>query len=214
MTLQELTRLIAHGEGLHLEFKRRVPAAPRIAKEVIAFANTSGGRLFLGVHDDGTVGGVRDAEEEEFALRSALNYHCEPAIAYEILRIPITGGRDVIMVNVPESQDKPHYLVDDEKGTARAAYVRVGEMSVEASKEAVRLMRSETDPADTLFEFGETEQMLMRYLESYGRITVMQFANLANISRRRASKTLIKLARANILRIHSDARHDYFTPSF
>jgi predicted HTH transcriptional regulator len=214
MTLQELTRLVMQGEGLLLEFKRRVPAAQRISKEVIAFANTKGGRILLGVDDDKTIVGVRDAEEEEYALRSALAYHCDPPVPHDMERVHITGSRDVIVVTVPESQDKPHFLIDDEKGTQRSAYVRVGEMSVEASREAVRLMRHELEPSDTLFEFGDKEQILMRYLDSYGRITVVQFAKLANISRRRASQTLIKLAQANVLRIHSDARHDYFTPAF
>ena len=69
MNLEELNRVVQLGEGLTLEFKTRVPKPERIAKEVIAFANTIGGRLLLGVDDDGTVKGVRDSDEEEYALK-------------------------------------------------------------------------------------------------------------------------------------------------
>ena len=55
MTFRELSQLVTLGEGQHLEFKKRVPAPERITKEVIAFANTGGGRLLLGIDDDGTV---------------------------------------------------------------------------------------------------------------------------------------------------------------
>jgi sulfite reductase beta subunit-like hemoprotein len=56
--------------------------------------------------------------------------------------------------------------------------------------------------------------MLMRYLDNYGRITVKQFASLANISDRSASRTLVLLTRANVLRLHADHRHDYFTLAY
>lgn len=213
MTLRELSQLVALGEGPHLEFKRRVPGAERITKEVIAFANTRGGRLLLGVADDGAIVGVRDAEEEEFALRRALNEHAEPHVAFSTERIEVTKKRNVIVVFVPDSSEKPHFLTDG-NGGPRAAYVRVDHMSVEASPEAVRLMRVRRNPTDVLFEFGEKEQALMRYLDSYGRISVEQFASLADISPRRASQTLVLLTRANVLQFHADAKEDYFTLAY
>lgn len=217
MTLQELNQLVALGEGSHLEFKRKVPKAERIAKEVIAFANTNGGRLLLGVDDDGTVVGVRDAEEEEFVLHHALSAHCDPPVAYNAERVQVTNRREVIIVYVPASKDKPHFLVNGatENGApGRTAYVRVDDKSVEASRESVRLMRADPSAEKVTFEFGEKELMLMRYLEKYGRITVRQFASLANIPRRSASQTLVLLTRASILRLHTDAKHDYFTLAY
>lgn len=210
MHLPDLTRLAASGEGAFIEFKRKVPRGERIAKEVIAFANTSGGRLLLGVGDDGSVVGVRDAEEEEFALRRALAAHCDPPVEFSTERVPVSNRRDAIVVTVPESPDKPHFLVPEAQGP-RLAYVRVDDMSVEASREAVRLMRARRAPDNVLFEFGEKEQMLMRYLEHYGRITVDQFAQMAGIPRRRASQTLVLLTRANVLQLHADPRRDFFT---
>ncbi len=214
MNLQELSQLVSLGEGPSLEFKRKVPKPERIAKEVIAFANTRGGRLLLGVDDDGAITGVRDAEEEEFALHQALNTHCDPPVEFETERVQVTPKRDVILVSVPESAGKPHFLITGENGSKPAAYVRVDDMSVEASRESVRIMREEKKNTDVLFEFGEKEQVLMRYLDSYGRITVEQFATLVNISKRSASQTLVILVRANILRLHSDARQDYFTLAY
>lgn len=213
MTLQELTQLASLGEGDNLEFKRKVPRPARIAKELIAFANTNGGRLLLGVDDDGSVVGLRDSEEEEFALRRALDTYSDPVVSYTVERIPVAHRRDVIVVSVPESREKPHFLTPPENGQ-RTAYLRAKDKSVEASREAVRLMRT-SDEADTAtFEFGDTELMLMRYLDDYGKITVKQFARIANISRRKASSTLVSLAKANILRLHADARHDYFTLAY
>ncbi len=210
MNLRQLSQLVSLGEGQHLEFKKRVPGSERIAKEVIAFANTGGGRLLLGIDDDGTVVGVKDAAEEEYVFQEALSRHSRPRVAFTSERISITKKRDVIVVVVPVSKQKPHFLIDGQNG-ARTAYVRIEDMSVEASREAVRLMRAGQNPQDVFFEFRDKEQILLRYLDHYGRISVAQFASLAGIPPRAASQTLVLLTRAKVLQHHSDPREDYFT---
>jgi hypothetical protein len=216
MTLRELEQIVSLGEGVSLEFKRKVPKARRIAKEVIALANTHGGRILLGVDDDGTLAGVDDAAEEEFVLRRAIETHCTPAIDYDTERVVIAPRRDVIVVRVPESARKPHHLVGDasaesvDVGGDGTPYVRVEEMSVEASPESVRMMREDGDDGMSL-QFGEVESLLMRYLDDYGRITVDQFARLADIPTDRASETLVSLAKADLLQFHTDRDEDYFT---
>ena len=217
MDAQDLRRLVALGEGPHLEFKYRVPRPDRIAKEVIALANSGGGRLLLGVGDDGTLVGLKDAEEELFAFRGALDAHCEPPVQLRIEGVRVSRRREVLVIDVPQSAEKPHFLVEgSEKNGERkkTAYVRVGHESVEASKEAVRLMRSERRPRDVRFTFGEQEQQLMKYLERYERITVREYARLAAVPFSKASRTLVLLAEARILRLHSAVGEDYFTVAY
>jgi predicted HTH transcriptional regulator len=229
MTLRALQRLVARGEGERLEFKRRVPEGPRIAREVIALANAGGGRLLLGVADDGEVAGLQYATEEAFAFRHAVERYCRPPVEYETQQVPLDARsahdrrRDVIVVTVPESESKPHGLVDADHGSATGgeggepgeenagvAYVRVGEMSVEASPEAVALMEAGEEEPGVTFQYGEKEQLLMRYLEDYTRVTVGQFAKMAGIDEAEASQTLLTLAKADILQIQADREEDYF----
>ncbi len=216
MELHDLKRYVSFGEGTYIEFKRRVPAPERIAKEVIALANARGGKVFVGVDDDGTIRGVRDVEEERFALRQALDAHTDPPVPFEIEAVPVTPKREVLVVDIPESREKPHYLVGVENGNgkARTAYVRVADQSIEASREAVRLMKHERDPHDVRFEFGDKERVLMRYLDRHEQITVETFARLVDIPKRRASQTLVLLAKANLLRLHPDEKADYFTLAY
>lgn len=213
MNLDELKRLVALGEGKHLEFKRRVPSPERIAKEVVAFANSDGGKVLLGVDDDGQISGLKDVQEELFLLENALERHCDPPIDFRISTLPVSRRREVLVIDVPNSADKPHFLVRPENGSKGVAYVRVDDRSIEASKELVRLMRWKKNPTDTRFEFGPKEQLLMRYLDSYHRITVDQFARVANVPVKAASWKLLLLTRAGILQLHPDDREDYFTLS-
>jgi len=215
MTLRELKQLVSLGEGISLEFKRRVPRDERIAKEVIALANTQGGRILVGVDDDGEITGLDDASEQEFLLRRAIERRTQPVVDIRTERIVVAPRRDVILVTVPESDQKPHQLVgDDDPSGDGTAYVRVEDMSVEASEESVEMMESANSVNGVTFEFGEAESLLMRYLDDYGRITVGEYAKLADISTERASATLVRLSKANLLRLHADRKEDYFTLAY
>lgn len=210
MTVFDLKRLVARGEGRHLEFKRRVPEPERMAKEVVAFANSGGGQLLLGVDDDGTIVGVKDSEEEEFALRRALEMNCRPGVAWSSERIRITSKRDVILVTVPDSPRKPHFIVMNEEDGSGPAYVRVDDMSLEASPESVMLMQHEYSPNGVNFEFGEKELLLMRYLEQYSKVTVEGFAQIADLDIPTAGKLLVTLTRAGVLDQYREARGDFY----
>jgi len=218
MNVDDLKRLVALGEGAHLEFKHRVPRPDRMAKEVIALANTGGGRVLLGVDDDGSIVGVKDSNEELFALQNALESYCEPPVTLNVEGVRVSRKRDVLVIDVPRSAVKPHYLRKGARNGSepndRKAYVRVGAESVEASREAVKLMKAERNPRDTRFTFGEAEQKLMAYLERYERITVREYARLAGIPPKRASHTLVLMARAEVLRLYSDPKEDYFTVAY
>lgn len=216
MTVRELEQLVALGEGISLEFKRRVPRPERIAKEIVALANTNGGRIVLGVGDDGTITGVGDAAEEEFLLRQATTAHCTPPVEYRTERIVVGDRNDVVVVTVPESTQKPHFVVDDpppENGEG-TAYVRVEERSIEASDDTVNRLEDQGPDEAVTFEFGETESLLMRYLDDYGRITVPELAQLADISPEQASQTLLRLTRADLLHLNAAEEGDYFTLNY
>jgi len=210
MTLEEVKRLVLRGEGRYLEFKRRVPEPERLAKEVVAFANSGGGRLFLGVDDDGTIVGVKDSAEEEYSLRQALSMNCRPAVRWGSERIAVSNKRDVILVTVPESHRKPHFLVQNEEDGSGPAYVRIDDMSVEATPESVSLMKAEHSDEGVNFEFGEKELLLMRYLEQYGRVTVSGFAQIADLNNAEAGRLLVTLTRAEVIDQHREHRGDFY----
>lgn len=215
MTRRELEQLVELGEGISLEFKRRVPQPERIAKEIVALTNTHGGRIVLGVDDDGTILGIDHASEEEFLLRQAVQAHCRPEVEYRTERIVVEPRCDVLVVTIPESASKPHAVVaNGEEGDAGKAYVRVEAKSIEASPETIQELREQQNRSGVTFEFGDTESLLMRYLDDYGRISVPQLAQLADISPERASQTLLRLTKADLLHLHPDEEGDYFTLNY
>lgn len=213
MKRHELREIISHGESSTVEFKRKFTTVDKIAREIIAFANTTGGMLIIGVDDNGTIVGV-ESEKEQIAQVEACTLVITPELqlATEVVEIEF---RDVVVIHVPNSQNKPHRLVSDdpdERPHQRKAYIRQGEKSVTASREMTRILASQnpTSPPMTL-SIGDRERRLFTYLERHGRASVTDFARLVNISKRRAAQILVKLVRAGVVHINSDAGGDFYT---
>ena len=219
MDARHVREMIEEGEGFEIEFKRRVSAPEKIARTLIAFANTRGGHMLFGVDDDGSIVGVESEKSEADLILEAGTVFCEPEIRPEI-DIVAFSGKDVIVASVPESGQKPHTFLGngDDQDSANGGirvYIRVNDKTVLASKEVVRILRSERpDTPPMRIAIGENERRLFRHLEENERITVRQFADLVNISDRRATRTLVALVRAGVLRIHTLERTDFFTMTF
>ncbi|MGA9121145.1 MAG: RNA-binding domain-containing protein [Bacteroidota bacterium] len=216
MDYRDVDSFIEQGEGFEVEFKRKVSSPEKIARALIAFANTGGGHILFGVDDDGTVVGVESEKSEVYLIQEAGQDFCLPPITPEI-DIVAYDGTDVIVAYVAESDNKPHqYTGPNEHGEQNTrVYIRVNDKSVLASREVVKVLKDERPDAPPLkLEIGKNEKQLLSYLDSHERITTKEFCRLVNISERRAARTLATLVRAGVIRIHTAERTPYFTLAF
>src|ERR1041384_3959823 len=113
VTRKDVMALIAEGEGLRIEFKRKFSSPEKIAKEMIAFANTSGGTILFGIDDNKDVIGVESEKGEAELIDMAAKFYCKPEINYS-LDIQHIYNKDVVIIKIPESKTKPHYLIENE----------------------------------------------------------------------------------------------------
>ncbi len=209
MNLEQLNNIIFEGEGLTVEFKRKVSSPEKIARAMIAFANTHGGVLIFGIDDDGSVVGVDSEKEEIDLIFQAATENCYPPIDPKI-EIFELNGKDVIVVTVERSENRPHHLVSS-NGDAGKVFIRIGSQNVIASEEMIKLIKSESEEQPLRITIGEKERRLLNYLDNFGRITVKEFSRLVNIAESEASDILVNLVRAGILKIHATGTDDYFT---
>lgn len=209
MTRKELLELIAGGESSTVEFKRKITKPEKIAKEIIAFANTKGGYLIIGVDDDCKIYGVDSEKYETEEIINSCHNYIDPPIEPEI-EITNLKGKYVVVCYIQESNNKPHQLINHEE--TGQAYIRIGEKSVPASKEMTKLLAGLNRDAKPVTIFiGDRERRFFSFLEKYEKGTVSDFASLTNISKRRARQIIVKLVRAGVLQIHNDDSSDYFT---
>jgi len=131
MTKRELMELIHNGENSGVEFKRDTIENHRLAKELVAFANHSGGKIFLGVEDDGAIIGLTRPNIEEWVMQTCRD-KIRPEIVpfFEVLR-GIESGKDVAVVEVERGWSVHHVWHNNH----RTYFIRAGSTSREASQE-------------------------------------------------------------------------------
>ena len=215
MNRKELISLIEDGENIQCEFKRQFTTPEKIAKEMIAFANTNGGYILFGVDDDKTIVGVESEKSEAEMIKDAVKNYCEPLFDYKINYI-VHNGKEIVAVTIPESINKPHRLQDYENEfdiTKAVVMIRVNDKSLKASKEMVRILRANAGNLSLKkYSIGQIEKKVFEYLTIKEKISVKELGTLVNISDRKASRTLVKMIRANLLLIHTkDNGEEFFT---
>jgi predicted HTH transcriptional regulator len=103
-------------------------------------------------------------------------------------------------------------LEESGNGEESKVFIRVNDKTVIASKEVVRILRDERlDAPPMQIEIGENERRLFDFLDRNERITTKEFSRLVNISEQRASRILVSLVRAGVVRIHTLEKTDFFT---
>lgn len=213
LSLYELNELIEGGENQNVEFKRKFTEPEKIAKEMLAFANTHGGRILFGIDDDKSVVGVESEKGEIEYIDLAARFFCEPEINYAVDIMHIYR-KDVIIVNIPESFQKPHRLIENGKSDddETKVYIRVKDRSVQASKETIKVLKKlRQDAPPQIINLGDKEKALIDYLQSHDRVTLKEFREFLNLSNRRASRILVNLVRADIIRLNNHEKEDFYT---
>ena len=129
-------------EGINTELKREY--TDDIKKTVIAFANTDGGDIYIGINDDGSVEGVNDADSTMLKLSSTIKDSICPDVSiFTFLNIIKLEGKDVIELKVERGTARPYYLCG--KGIRPAGvYIRQGSATVPASETAIINMIKES----------------------------------------------------------------------
>lgn len=207
MSYLDVKNLAQTGEGKFLEFKRTIPTAEKIAREIAAFSNTNGGTLLVGVDDDKSLVGVDGYHEEEYLLNKAASELCSPPVKVTI-EVVHFGERDLLVIRVPEADQKPVYVQCNKR---RTVYVRKKDRNKVASRELVAVMKNRHSEKGITFEYGPNEQKLFRYLNEYGEITVEKFSHLIDVKSGKASGILVNLVSAGILNLFTKDNIDYFT---
>lgn len=130
-------------ESETIELKEKV--VDEIKKEIIAFANCDGGKLYIGVRDDGTVMGLSDPDGVSLQISNMVRDAIKPDVTmflhYETMEV---DGKEIVAVDIQRGTDRPYYLA--KKGMRpEGVYVRQGYSSVPATDTAIRYMIKETD---------------------------------------------------------------------
>jgi len=185
-----LQSLIKEGEHQQQDFKYRISDALKLAKSVSAFANTDGGRLLIGVRDDGQMSGVR-SEEEIYMMHQAAYRYCRPeaSIKFDTYHV---DGRTIVIVTVPPSDKRPICVVNE--GEKPRAYLRIADENIVASSVHIAIWRESQTPNGTMMTYTDTVRKLLDAMKDQC-LTLNQIVRCSAIPRHKAIVLLARLIR-------------------
>ena len=204
-----IKQLIAEGEHQMLDFKFEVSDFRKIARTLVAFSNTDGGRLLLGVKDNGAIAGVR-SEEEYFMIDGAARIYCKPEVGFKAREWKVEGKK-VVEIIIGKGENKP-YMAQDPEGRW-IAYIRVGDQNFKASKVILEVWKRQKTGRATMVRFRQAEKTLLSYLENHTGITISKYRRLEGLSYKQAEKILVDFIMLGLLRMEHSATSIVFSLS-
>lgn len=186
--------LIGEGEHTQQDFKSEISDARKIAKSLSAFSNTIGGRLLIGVKDNGRIAGIR-SDEEIYMIEAAAQVYCEPQVEFGLKNYRIEG-RTVLEVTIPEAENKP-VLAKDENGKGWA-YLRIADENILATPIHLRVWREAKSPKGCLVTYTDREQQLLSCMQEQGEVSFSRLCRLSGLPRPVTESLLAKFIRFEI----------------
>lgn len=186
--------LIAQGEHEHQDFKFAISDARKIARSISAFANNDGGRLLIGVKDNGVVAGVRN-EEDIYVVEQAAERYCRPAVTVEFKGYKVDGTLLVIVAEIEACASRP-VMASESDGSWRA-YYRVADENIAAHPIMVEAWRR----SSRALAFEEIHGAVTAFVgASNAPVDVRDIALGLHIGTPRAESAVADLVAAGLLR--------------
>jgi predicted HTH transcriptional regulator len=201
-----IRKLIEQGEHQQQDFKFEISDARKIAHSLAAFANTDGGRLLVGVKDNGAIAGVR-SNEEFYMVEMAAQLYCNPPVDFTIAE-HLIDGKTILEIYVPKSEAGPHYARDKEDKWM--IYIRVKDKNFLANRVLLKVWKRKKQPHGTILRYTEPEKSLLTYLSENNQITVREFVQKASISRNAAENILVNFISLGIAEIDFQENETYY----
>lgn len=202
-----IQNLIKEGEHQMLDFKFEISDSRKIARSLVAFANTDGGRLLIGVKDNGNISGIR-SEEEKHMIQTASDLFCKPKVAFEAKEW-VVNGKTVLEIYVPKSKYHKHKAPDH--NNIYKVYIRVKDQNIIANRILLKIWKYENNKQSVKVTFTDAEKFLLKYLNVNDRITIDEFVEKAEIGKKEAEQILVNFTLINLVKIEITEKDVFFT---
>ncbi len=188
-------QMISEGEHLHQDFKMRIEDSRKIAKTLSAFANTEGGRLLIGVKDNGNVSGI-NPEEEYHMIEAAAEMYCKPVIPFRT-QVWKVNFKSVLEVVIEPSGRRPHYAEDEQHEWH--AYQRVEDRNVRANGVLLKVWEHENALRPPDFKYTGRVRRLFSLLRKNNRLNFRSISRLLRMGRQSTETLLAQLVSWDVI---------------
>lgn len=186
----EAKKEILKGENIVQDFKQTIGDTKKIARTLAAFANTIGGKLWIGVKDNGHIKGT-SAQEELYMIEAAAHLYCVPKIEFDYQFFELENKKQLLEIQVNQSAEVHRAKNEDNE---LKAYARQDDNTVLVSNVVYKSwVNKRSFGKKSEFKFTNTEELLLLYLRENESITLSRFVKITDTKGSKAETILAKL---------------------
>jgi len=204
-----IQNLISQGEHQQLDFKFEISDARKIARTLVAFSNTDGGKLLIGVKDNGNITGIR-SDEEYYMIEAAAQMYCKPEVKFKVKQWTVSG-KSILEIDIPRAPRGPYFALNEEEKWI--AYIRREDQNLLANKILLKVWEKEKRQKGSILRYSEKEEILLHYLEQHDQITFSKFCRIARISYKMAEEILSTLICFRIIEMEITEKSTFYMVS-
>ncbi|NNE55715.1 MAG: ATP-binding protein [Flavobacteriales bacterium] len=201
-----ILKYISQGEHQQQDFKMRVDDSKKIAKTLSAYANTDGGRLLIGVKDNGTVCGC-NIEEEAHMIEAAANMYCEPPVSYHT-QLWKVDYMNVLEVVIEASEGRPHFAINENK--KRRAYVRQADRNIVANGVLLKVWQHEASRHEGNFEYDLEKEKLFDKFKTREYLGFFAISRITKLNPAQTEDMLAQLIQWEVVEMEMDGKKSMF----
>lgn len=190
--------LINQGEHQQLDFKHSISDSKKIARTLAAFANTNGGKLLIGVRDNGSIAGVH-GDEEYYMVQAAADMYCKPSLHFETKAWNILG-KTILEISIAKLKNELLVAAPNKEGVFRV-YIRVNDQNFIVNNIYLKAWNKKKHGDGILIRYDKPERQIFEYLNENKSITFSKFIKLTGLSRYKAEKVLVNLIVLDLIKI-------------
>lgn len=205
--METLKSIIQQGEHQQLDFKFRIDDAKKIARTLSAFANTDGGRLLIGVKDNGKITGI-DPSEEIHMIDAAVDMYCKPKLSFES-RVWQEDMRLVLEIQIQPTIEKP-ISSPDEEGKWRV-YVRRKDHTLLANKILLNVWKQEKRSNARPEKFGDEETQLLALIAQNEPVTLSKLYRASKLPKNRIDHLMVLFICWKLIRMDISEQGTFYT---
>lgn len=204
--MASIKEFIKEGEHQRQDFKFRIDDQKKIARTLVAFANTDGGRLLIGVKDNGKITGI-NPEEEFHMIEGAAKLFCKPEVQFES-RIWQEDFRMVLEVNVPANPSREH-KAPDENGKW-LTYIRRDDHTLTANKILLKVWNLERKGIPKPQAFAADEMLFLNAMKLEHAMTLAKLYRKVNLPKQKIDQLLSLFIYWNIISMHMSEEGTFY----
>lgn len=203
-----LNDLISKGENQVLDFKFAVNDSRKIARSLVAFANTDGGRLLIGVKDNGVVSGVR-SDEELYMVDTANMLYCEPEVTI-VKNMFVYQGKEVLEVVIRKRVGQRLHAVREENGKD-LVYIRIGSSNQLVNHIWIRIWAYKNNEKKIIkAELRENEMSFLRLFSDGKAYKIEEIIDKMSLPKKLCEHFLIKFGALDLIQIEFRTNGVYY----